>query len=188
MDIDIYRTERWENIKIDKEGFKAKYQVSDFGRIRKYNFKTSEWDVKHYKPFAKNQNFIFCRMSDNTSNAKSYTESIHRLVAKYFLEPPPEEKRFVIHLNYDNLNNHHSNLKWASTKEVQEHKKGNPKSDYMERAITNSTLTESKVMLLKMKLKRGKQPFYKLAKQFGISHTQLKRIRRGENWAHVTID
>jgi hypothetical protein len=27
-----------------------------------------------------------------------------------------------------------------------------------------------------------------IAKQFGITHTQLNRIRSGENWGYVTID
>jgi hypothetical protein len=27
-----------------------------------------------------------------------------------------------------------------------------------------------------------------IAKQFGITHTQLNRIRSGENWGYVKID
>jgi len=39
-----------------------------------------------------------------------------------------------------------------------------------------------------MKLKRGKTKLYKIAKEFGITHTQLNRIRSGENWGHIKID
>jgi DNA-binding Xre family transcriptional regulator len=27
-----------------------------------------------------------------------------------------------------------------------------------------------------------------IAKQFGITHTQLNRIRSGENWGYVTVE
>jgi len=37
-------------------------------------------------------------------------------------------------------------------------------------------------------VRRGKNPLYKIAREFGITHTQLNRIRKGENWGHVTID
>ena len=53
--------------------------------------------------------------------------------------------------------------------------------------ITNAKLSETDVIRLKKKLRRGKNKLYKLAKEFGITHTQLNRIRSGENWGHVTI-
>ena len=54
--------------------------------------------------------------------------------------------------------------------------------------VTNAKLTETQVIRLKKKLIRGKNPLYKIAKEFGITHTQLNRIRRGENWGHVKVE
>jgi LysM repeat protein len=44
------------------------------------------------------------------------------------------------------------------------------------------------VIRLKKKLLRSKNPLYKIAREFGITHTQLNRIRKGENWGHVKVD
>ena len=41
---------------------------------------------------------------------------IHRLVAQAFL-PNPEEKPIVHHKDHNKLNNHYSNLEWATAKE-----------------------------------------------------------------------
>jgi len=73
---------------------------------------------------------------------------------------------------------------------LKEHHKNNPNYKNIQRKgrITNAKLTESEVIRLKKKLKRGKNKLYKLAKEFGITHTQLNRIRSGENWGHVKID
>ena len=46
-------------------------------------------------------------------------------------------------------------------------------------------LTASKVKLLKDCLRKGKTKKKILAKQFGISMTQVKRIERGENWKEI---
>ena len=57
------------------------------------------------------------------------------------------------------------------------------------RKITNAKLDETKVKLIKKILQRDNKTRLKMiAKRFGISHTQLNRIRSGENWGHVTID
>ena len=84
------------------------------------------------------------------------------------------------------------NLEWANRETMFAHSRRSPKTaiaiEKRKGEITNSKLTETDVIRLKKKLKRGKNPLYKIAKEFGITHTQLNRIRRGENWAHVKID
>jgi DNA-binding Xre family transcriptional regulator len=44
------------------------------------------------------------------------------------------------------------------------------------------------VKVIKKMLKNEKTRFSQIARQFGITHTQLNRIRKGQNWGHVTID
>jgi DNA-binding Xre family transcriptional regulator len=48
-------------------------------------------------------------------------------------------------------------------------------------------LTEGKVMLIKQMLRSDKSRLKMIAKQFGITHTQLNRIRSGENWKQVKL-
>lgn len=56
------------------------------------------------------------------------------------------------------------------------------------RRTKNYKLTESKVRIIKKLLKNDNNRLKMIAKQFGITHTQLNRIRSGENWKHVTIE
>jgi hypothetical protein len=66
------------------------------------------------------------------------------------------------------------------------HHKLNP--NYKKGVINNAKLSETDVIRLKKKLKRSKNKLYKIAKEFGITHTQLNRIRSGENWGHIHVD
>jgi len=81
---------------------------------------------------------------------------------------------------------------WVTKNDMFAHSRKSPRTaaaiERRKGEITNAKLTETDVIRLKKKLKRGKNPLYKIAKEFGITHTQLNRIRRGENWAHIKID
>ncbi|MCK5908181.1 MAG: HNH endonuclease, partial [Flavobacteriales bacterium] len=88
-------------------------------------------------------------------------------------------------------NNKHGNLKWASKTEKEEHHKTNPAYlNYDRRGIIrNAKLTETEVIRLKKFLKRNPNTRLKvIAKQYGITHTQLNRIKNGVNWGHIKID
>jgi transcriptional regulator with PAS, ATPase and Fis domain len=52
----------------------------------------------------------------------------------------------------------------------------------------NYKLTETKVIMIKKMLQHDNTRLKMIAKQFGITHTQLNRIRSGENWGYVKID
>jgi len=80
----------------------------------------------------------------------------------------------------------------VTREEVNEHSRKSPRYklalEKRKGEVTNAKLTETQVIRLKKKLKRGKNPLYKIAREFGITHTQLNRIRRGENWGHVKVE
>jgi len=170
------------------------YEVSNYGRIRHYNKKKEEWQfLSTINQFKDKTGFEyvnnFKRVKGTTNRV---TESIHRLVATYFCERPSEKHKLVIHKDFNKLNNHFENLKWVNQHELNLHNNNNPKvqkaRENRKGNITHAKLTETDVIRLKKKVKRGKNPLYKIAKEFGITHTQLNRIRRGENWGHVKID
>ena len=100
------------------------------------------------------------------------------------------EQTFVIHLDHDKLNNYVLNLRWATKDEMVEHNRQNPNvlNRVQPKRTRNYKLTESKVMIIKKLLRNDNNRLKMIAKQFGITHTQLNRIRSGENWKHVTID
>ena len=60
--------------------------------------------------------------------------------------------------------------------------------DVVEKFFAGYLKGAEEVIRLKKKLKRSNNPLYKIAKEFGITHTQLNRIRKGENWGHIEVD
>ena len=115
---------------------------------------------------------------------------VHKLVAEFFVTKQSPEQCFVLHLDHDKLNNYWENIRWATREEMTIHNRENPA--VLERVIPKRTknykLTESKVIMIKKMLKSEKNRLKMIAKQFGITHTQLNRIRSGENWGHVKLE
>ncbi|GAA4773023.1 MULTISPECIES: HNH endonuclease [Flavobacterium] len=123
---------------------------------------------------------------------KNFGALTHRLVALNFIEQPTEKHSFVAHLDFDKLNNHHSNLKWMTSEENIKHQQNSP---YVIKAkaianinrsgrITRSKLSIHQVMMIKKKINED-VPLRKLAKRYNVSETQLLRIKRGINWANI---
>lgn len=127
----------------------------------------------------------------------NYCLLFHKAVAELFLEPNERpEAKFVIHKDYDKLNNHFNNLQWATQEEVNERYKKHPKvilrefkkqflDDYKPN-VRATKLSEEDVLVIKTKLKKG-YTLRKLAKQFGVSDMQIHRIKTEENWSHVKL-
>jgi DNA-binding Xre family transcriptional regulator len=179
--------EKWATI-VDKEiNQQEKYEISNFGRIRRFKKEIKDWVI------LKSQNvngYKYFTFKSNIDWKHKKTKIVHKLVAEAFCKKPSKDHEYVIHLDYKKENNRADNLKWVNREMLTEHHKENPNYKNINRKgrITNAKLTEADVIRLKKKLKRGKNKLYKLAKEFGITHTQLNRIRSGENWGHVKID
>ncbi len=124
---------------------------------------------------------------------KNFSNLVHRLVAIYFVEAQSEEHNLVAHIDYDKLNNHHSNLKWMTRAENVQHQLGSPfvvksKIKAMNAGrITRSKLTTSQVSILKKRMNEEGAVLSDLAKRYKVTQTQLLRIKRGENWAKVPM-
>jgi hypothetical protein len=179
----ILWAEKWTPVKIEVEGIEnpPKYEVSSFGRLR--SLQNSEKGTLIKGSVIQGYKSLNVRLP----KSKSFNRYIHKLVAESYVEKPDEEHRFVIHLDFDKLNNHHENLKWATKDQMVEHNRENPavKNKPIPRRTKNYKLTESKVKLIKKMLRNENNRLKMIAKQFGITHTQLNRIRSGENWGHV---
>jgi len=158
----------------------AKYEVSNYGRIKSYSTRETGKIIKGSN--VNGYQAIMVRFD------KRITQSyyVHRLVAESFIPKDNDNQVYVTHLDYDKSNNHLSNLKWVSERELADHNNKNPK--VLKKRVTGYKLTESDVKVIKKMLKNEKTRYSQIARQFGITHTQLNRTRKGHNWGHVTID
>jgi len=178
--IKSYRNEEWKTLVFD-EGISKhhKFKISNFGRL--INCKNEKEVLISNKKFINGYETIPLKQL----SGKSTSRYVHKLVAQHFLEQG--EGIYVIHLNYDKLDNRASNLQWATKREKEVHQFKNPHYKTRKKVISYSKLTETKVKLLKRKLldPNRRTRLKILAKQFGVSEMQLHRIKTGENWGHV---
>ena len=180
MNNNNYLSEQWKTVSINNMSGDEIHEVSNFGRLRTQ--KNSD-EIKIVSP-SKIKGYPIINIKLQTG--KRTTRYIHKLIAEAFLEKDNADQTYVIHKDFNKENNKLSNLKWVDRKELFEHQAKNP--NYKKGIVRYSKLSETDVIRLKKKLKRGKNPLYKIAKEFGITHTQLNRIRSGENWGHITVE
>jgi len=177
---DFYKSEIWKKLVIPNLDDCEKYEISNFGRLKSYKKDSFGYILKNSK--LKGYQALVVKLK----NKKNTTKYVHKLVAEHFIPKDSPLQRHVIHLDFDKDNNHVSNLLWVTRQTMFAHQKINP--NYKRGFLSNAKLTEDDVIQLKLKLIRGENKPNKLAREFGITHTQLNRIRKGENWAHVKVE
>lgn len=186
--------EKWTPIVFEGIENPPRYHVSNYGRLRSFQSATSATGSAEGKnadgTLIKGSVIQGYRSLNIRSGGKTLNRYVHKLVAEHFVTRQKPDQTFVIHIDHDKLNNVFSNLQWATKDEMIEHNRNNPnlKNRPVTQRTRNYKLTESKVKIIKKLLKNDKNRLKMIAKQFGITHTQLNRIRSGENWKHVTID
>ena len=177
-----YWNEKWERIDFPEFDNQIHYEISNYGRIK--SFQNTQEGVLIQGSLIQGYQSLNVRFQN-----KSVNHYLHKLVAKHFCQQNSPKDTFVIHLDYNKLDNRADNLQWADRSKVTDHNKNNP--SVVNRLIPlrtkNYKLTEGKVMLIKQMLKSDKSRLKMIAKQFGITHTQLNRIRNGENWKQVKL-
>ncbi len=178
-----YSLENWTIVPVKGLKIRKQYQISDFGRIRCKDKKTDDWKI--VKQSANKGYFLYTFTTDDKLKP-TITKAVHKLVAELFCKKKSNDVKFVIHLDFDKSNNHIDNLKWVNRKDLVLHHRNSP--SYENRRFRNAKLSIEDVIKLKKKLLKGDMKLYKLAREFGITHTQLNRIRSGENWGNVTLD
>ena len=183
--ISSFWNEKWVDSPFTEVENPPRYQVSNYGRLKSF-----QNDPVNGEIIAGSKIQGYKSLNIRAKGNKSLNRYVHKLVAEFFLKKDSDEKKFVIHLDHDKLNNHWENLKWVTRDEMTIHNRDNPavRDKVIPRRTKNYKLTESKVLMIKKMLRSDKNRLKMIAKQFGITHTQLNRIRSGENWGHVKLD
>jgi hypothetical protein len=116
---------------------------------------------------------------------------IHRELARLFLKRPSPKYRFVIHKNYNKLDNSIKNLAWATLDEMIQHQQYIPeKIAYKKKQATREVglkLTAAQVRKIKEQLnnKNRRTTIKQLADKYDVSEMTMYRIKSGENWGRV---
>jgi len=173
--------ERWKEIDFGINLPHIKYEVSNMGRIKSYAICKETGKILK-GGIVNGYRSISVKFGDDMIR-QFY---VHRIVAETFMAKDHKDQHYVIHLDFNKDNNTVFNLKWATEEEVVEHNNKNP--EVLLKRTTGYKLTESDVRVIKRLLKSHKTRLSMIARRFGITHTQLNRIRSGENWGHVTIE
>lgn len=177
------KQEVWKEIRLGAKKQKTHYGISSLGRV--CSFRESLEDKKILKGTIVN-GYAALKLK---IEKKDYQFYIHKLVAQYFAKKGAASRIYVIHLDFNKLNNNSKNLRWASKAEMEKHQQNSPnvKSYRAKTRLKGHKLTAGKVKLIKQKIfdKNRRSLMRDIAHQFGISEMQLYRIKSGENWGHI---
>ncbi|MGV6828384.1 MAG: HNH endonuclease [Flavobacteriales bacterium] len=181
----IKRSEVWKDFSRPIWKFNNQYKVSRYGAVKVMKTQSKNKEVKTYILGG------YETFSERKKDGKTDLIYLHRLVAELFLVPD-STRPYVIHKDYDKLNNNVENLQYVNRKELVLHNMNNPK--VIESKKHNyytpkySKLNVGKVKMIKRQLfdPNRKTRLKMIAKRFGVTTMQLHRIKTGENWGHVT--
>src|SRR6218665_3063085 len=185
-----HKKEIWKTFTIDGKKPTVPYVISNHGRFGVLPASTGKVEVRNFKPTAGNYRF------NTRQNGKNKAIFVAREVAVAFLKKPSPKYRFVIHKDHNYLNNHVSNLKWATREEHRAHTTLSPRSVLarQKKAITHSAharvLDEKSVTSLKKMIwdPKRKLSYKQLADKFGVSEMQIYRIKTGQFWYHIKVE
>lgn len=191
--IRTYSDEEFKEIVIPDK-LKLRYAVSNKGRL--ISFKDNIKFGRELKGGMSDGYKMFRYKIYNGGKIKNKHIFVSKLVAEYFLPKNSEEEVYVLHLDRKRDNDDYRNLKWATKEEMIEHSKQSPlvkqaKLNLIKHNLESNgrKLTVTKVMLIKKILAKPEQTtrLKMIAKQFGVSEMQIRRIKSGENWSQVKI-
>jgi hypothetical protein len=189
----IYPNEEFREIEVDYS-LKLRYAVSNYGRMVSF---TDEIKNGRLLKGTKSEGYRVFRFKIYRDKKMLNSHLfISRLVAHYFIPKTSAEQVHVIHLDYCRHNDYASNLKWATEAEKLDHIRKSPlviqarkNRVQPQTAIDGHKLTVTRVMLIKKLLANPKQTtrLKMIAKQFGVSEMQIRRIKSGENWGYIKV-
>lgn len=150
------------------------YEVSDLGRVR--SWKNGKWG-RRTAPRLLMQSLSangYLRVNLDTSVVRL----THHLVLEAFVGLRPEGAECA-HGNGDPLDNHLSNLRWATP---QENGADNALHGVIKGELHgNHKLTEEWVR----EIRRSDLPMRALATKYGVSYGSIQKVRAGRSWTHV---
>lgn len=189
----IYPNEEFKEIQLEDK-LKLRYAVSNKGRL--ISFADSIDFGRELKGSMTDGYKLFKYKLYSEGRIINKHLFVYKLVAQYFIPKSADNQDCVLHLDRKRDNDDHRNLKWATREEMLEHSRNSPfvkqaQRDLIEHNLNadGKKLTVTKVIHIKKLLSKPVQRtrLKMIAKQFGVSEMQIRRIKSGENWSQVEI-
>ena len=189
----IYPNEEFKEIQLEDK-LKLRYAVSNKGRL--ISFADSIDFGRELKGSMTDGYKLFKYKLYSEGRIINKHLFVYKLVAQYFIPKSADNQDCVLHLDRNRDNDDHRNLKWATREEMLEHSRNSPfvkqaQRDLIEHNLNadGKKLTVTKVIHIKKLLSKPVQRtrLKMIAKQFGVSEMQIRRIKSGENWSQVEI-
>ena len=177
--------ERWKMIETPRETKQVNYYVSNKARIKSISKSDGSEHLLKLSPDKKN----YMRASVKLVGG-NYALYMHMQVARYWSKKKNSSCTKYIHLDLNRKNNLPINVVWVTHERWREYIQERAKKYGFvpHRKGGKAKLRRAQVVLIKKMLKTGKTRKKMIAKRFGVSHTQINRIERGENWSDVRAD
>lgn len=183
MNVKSLKNEQWSKIKLPSAHNSKIYWVSNKARIKSIDKNTKKEYLLKMKP----DHHGHLRATIRLANGKNYGLWVHKHVASNFVKKPSRSHNLIIHKNYKRDDNKLNNLKWVTQEDHRSYitERLRATGHVFHNKGGSSKLKAAQVATIKKQLGTGKKTKTFLANKYGVSLTQLKRIERGENWAHV---
>ncbi len=191
--IRVYPNEEFKEIEVDPS-MQLRYAISNKGRL--VSFSDEIQNGRLLKGSITDGYAIFRYKVRKEGKLCHRYFFFYKLVAQYFIPKQSEEQTYVLHLDYVRNNDDIKNLRWATRAEMLAHSQKSPHVIQSQKNLVahnlqadGKKLTTTKVMLIKKMLARPEQKtrLKMIAKQFGVSEMQIRRIASGENWGHIKV-
>jgi len=160
------------------KGYDGKYLVDESGSVYSTKYNNTD-EIQVLKPRVNDRGRLYVNLC---RDGKSKSCKIHRIVAETYLEGY-EEGLEVNHKDGNKLNNHFSNLEWASRVENLEHGVENGLFQRGEDRPT-SKFKESDVKEMRRLFDNGVS-VANLANSYKCSKNTMYRILKRELWKHI---
>ena len=204
-ELKFYSDEVFKEISLgeDDDKLQLRYAISNYGRLVSFN----RWHQLEYGRIIRGSiqdgyRVWKYKVRDENNKLQFKHKFLYRLVAEYFLPKSSDEQIYVLHLDRKRDNDHIKNLKWATKQDMIEHSK---KSPYVKAAhkrqgallkkyretqkVDGNKLTYKRAKSLKKKIfdPNRKVGLKTLAILYGVTDTQIHRIKKGENWGYIKV-
>lgn len=171
----------------DVVGYEGHYMVSNMGRVKALrrllvcNRCKRIYPERLLKPHLNaNKGYLQITL---TKNPKSWSTTVHRVVADAFV-PKPREGLQVNHKDGNKLNNNADNLEWVTPKDNIRHawRNGLFKPRRGEDS-SSAKITEKDVLYIRSQ--RGIKNQKQLGQEFGLNPSVISGIQLRNTWKHI---